>query len=94
MKYIRCNWIHSDPNDPVVMYSELDDANWETRKVDVFADGHCGFASETESFGNTFLGLEPVPPFDEINRDPQFELVEIQHSEFEQIWIQRHLTNT
>jgi hypothetical protein len=86
MKYLRCNWIHSNPHDPVVLYSELDDANWETRKVEVYADGHCGFASEAESSGDTRLGLEPVPPFDEIDSDPELELVEIQQAEFVQMW--------
>ena len=91
MKYIRCNWIHANREYPVILYSELDDANWETRKVEVYADGHCGFASEVESAGGTFLGLESVPPFEEINSDPEFECAEIQQAEFDEVWARRHL---
>jgi hypothetical protein len=89
MKYIRCDWIHSSSEDPVVLYSELDDDRWETRKVEIYADGRCGSASQSESFGGAQLGLEPTPSFEEINSDPQFRLVEIEKREFEEIWSRR-----
>jgi hypothetical protein len=93
MKYFRCEWLHSDPDYPVVLYSEIDDERWETRKVDIYADGRRGFASQTEQSGHTQLGIESVPSFEEINSDPEFKLVEIERTEFEQVWAQRHSTN-
>jgi hypothetical protein len=89
MKYIRVNWHHSDPTDPIVLYSELDDNNWEVRKVEVFDDGHSGCASATESGGNTRLSIEPIPPLEEIANDPQFEPREISPVEFEELWTRR-----
>ena len=56
MTYIKVEWIHSHADEPTLLYSELDQARWEKRKVEVFADGHCGYASSTESAGFTRLG--------------------------------------
>jgi uncharacterized protein DUF6881 len=92
MKYIRVYWKHSEQSDLILLFSELDDDFWETRKVEVYSDGHCGFADHSGSSGDTELGLEPLPPFDEINSDPQFQLVEISRAEFEEVWSRRYLT--
>lgn len=89
MKYIKVKWKHNNPVDPVWLYSELDDACWELRKVEVFADGSCGFAGEGSEVGGSALGLEPIPPLSEIAADAQFVPAEIEAEEFEQIWKQR-----
>ena len=89
MKYIKVEWIHSHPNEPFLLYSELDDGRWETRKVGVFSDGHCGYANLAESAGSTRLGEGPIPPLLEIATDPQFKPTEITKLEFEQIWARR-----
>ena len=89
MTYIRVQWKHSLADEPVLMYSELDDARWEVRKVEVFTDGRCGFASRTVAAGGTRLGKEPIPPLTEIAADPQFLPTEIDQAEFEAIWANR-----
>jgi hypothetical protein len=89
MRYIRVKWIHSHPDEPVLMYSELDDAGWEIRKVEVFPNGSVGFASLTEATPSTRLSIEPLPSLDEIASDPQFEPVEITKDEFEKVWANR-----
>lgn len=33
------------PDEPVMLYSELNDDMWETRKVEVYADGRSDFAN-------------------------------------------------
>jgi hypothetical protein len=90
MKYIHVRWAHSNPDYPVDLYSELDDESWETRKVEVYADGRVGFADAHTEFGDTGLGEVPVPPLDEIARDPQFEPREISRAEFEAAWEMAH----
>jgi hypothetical protein len=35
------------------IYSELDEERWETRKIEIFADGRIGFASASESTPST-----------------------------------------
>lgn len=89
MKYIKVKWLHNDSNDPVWLYSELNDASWEIRKVEIFADGSCGFADEVTESGGSSLGLEPVPPIAEIAAETQFVPTEIGREEFEDIWNQR-----
>ena len=45
MRYIKVKWIHSYPDEPVLLYSEIDDSGWEVRKVEVFPDGAYGYAN-------------------------------------------------
>jgi hypothetical protein len=91
MEFIKVGWLHSHPDEPILLYSELDKDRWETRKVEVFADGRIGFASETEAtpVTKTKLSLEPLPTLDEIALDPQFQPVEISKEEFEKVWSAR-----
>ncbi len=84
--YVKVRWIHSFPDAPILMYSELDLDRYEVRKVEVFADGRLCFASPTGSSGSTQLGEIPVPPLAEIAEDPQFQPAEIQKEEFERSW--------
>jgi hypothetical protein len=90
MRYIHVRWVHENPEYPVDLYSELDGDSWEVRKVEVFADGRLGYADAEESSGPTGLGLEPVPPLEEIARDPEFVPREIARSEFERLWAIAH----
>jgi hypothetical protein len=87
--YLRVKWIHSDLNDPVLLYSELDEERWEVRKVEVFADGHRGFACANESFGGSRLAEAVTPSVAEIAADVQFEPIEISRDEFERVWASR-----
>ena len=89
MKYIKVKWKHrlNEYTEPVWMYSELDKESHELRKVEVFADGHYQFAGPLASVGDTRLGLEPIPPLDEINKHEMFLGTEISQEEFEQVWI-------
>jgi hypothetical protein len=92
MIYISVQWIHQDPSDPIWLVAELDAGRWETRKVEIFADGSKGYATKTEEAGGTFLGELPVPPLAEIAVDPQFIPREITEDEFESAWSMRHST--
>jgi hypothetical protein len=86
MRYIRVRWIHSNPDSPVDLYSELDDQRWEVRKVEIFPDGRAGLAGPNGSTVATRLGEKPVPPVEEIGRDPEFQPEEISPAEFEAVW--------
>jgi hypothetical protein len=89
MQYLKVKWIHTNPEYPVWLYSELDNDRWETRKVEVFSNGTIGFADSAESFGTTELGIEPIPRLEEIVSDPQFLPEEISRNEFDEIWANR-----
>jgi hypothetical protein len=89
MNYIKVKWKHAFPTEPALIYGELDEGRWEVRKVEVFPDGHRGFASAAGSSGGTQLGKEPIPPLAEIAADSQFEPAEISGEEFEHVWANR-----
>jgi len=86
MKYIMVKWIQKAPNEPVLLYSELDDHMSELRKIEVYTDGHADFADREKRSGNTKLGIEPFPPLEEITADPEFEPQLISAEEFETLW--------
>lgn len=89
MIYMKAWWHHDSTDEPVLLYSELDAQRWEIRSVEVFRDGRIGYASEAESAGPTMLGQLPVPEFDEIRADPEFDVEEITREEFEAVWERR-----
>jgi hypothetical protein len=92
MKYIEVRWKHQSPDDPVMIYSELDADSWELRKVELYADGRKGFADSSREVGGSMLGLEPLPELAEIAAQPEFEPSEITPSEFEAVWTQATLS--
>ncbi len=88
MKHLRVRWFHNSVEDPVVLYSEIDDERWEIRKVDEYVDGRRDLAGTGIETGSTFLAEDQTPSIEEINSDPQFEAVEITAEEFEAVWDQ------
>ena len=86
MKYVLVKWNHDFADEPVLLYSEIDDARWEVRKVEIYRDGRSGYASAAESAGSTRLGEVPVPSLADIATDPQFVPLEITAEEFERVW--------
>jgi hypothetical protein len=84
--YIRVFWLHSSPEEPVELFSELDEQRFEVRKVEVWADGRTGHAGQHTEVGGTRLGELPVPSLSEIAADPQFEPHEISAADFEKRW--------
>ena len=86
MKYLFVRWKHPNPEDPTLLYSELNEDRWEVRKVEIYADGRLGYADNDKELKKTRLGLEPVPALSEIAKNPEFEPEEITREEFERIW--------
>ena len=84
--YLRVEWKHTHADDPVMLYSELDEDRWEVRKVEVFADGRMTYADGRGATGDTQLGEDQVPPVDEIAKNAEFAPVVISRAEFETVW--------
>jgi hypothetical protein len=89
MRYIRVIWKHQDPDDPVIIISEIDADQWEHRKVEIWADGRKGYADRISQAGGTRLGIEPWQDLDQLDADPEFEVHYITGEEFEQVWVKR-----
>jgi hypothetical protein len=88
VKYIKVTWLHTSPDTPTLLYSELNPRLWEVRKVEAYADGRMDFADRESRSGSTKLGIEPLPPLEQIAADPEFEPVAISAAEFEAVWEQ------
>ena len=86
MTYIKVFWEHTD--EPILLYSELDEERWEIRKVYIFEKGRMEYASRTEANGETILSDQPCPNLSEITKSPEFVPLEIAKEEFEEIWRQ------
>ncbi len=76
MHYIKITGKHDRSDEPVLLYSELDDSRTEVRKVEVLRNHRPGYASGADSRGGTSLGEPPAPPGS----------AEISQEEFEGIW--------
>jgi len=90
MKYIRLKWNHTNPDEPVWIFSELDADGKEVRKIECFRNGFCDIATASGSSGTAALMTLPLPDLSQLaKRDPEFTPTEITQDEFEQIWVKR-----
>ena len=86
MPYIKVARRHDRRDEPIVVYSELDDNRRETRKVEIFGRGPAGYASGDRSSGSTTLRAEAVPDLSAMPPDPKSRREEISKREFEEVW--------
>ena len=56
VRYQRVIWRHEFENEPTLLWSEIGDDGFETRKVDEYRDGRLDYADENTSTGTTLLG--------------------------------------
>lgn len=86
MTYIKVCWKHNFSDEPILLFSELDDNRNEIRKVEIYRDGLMGCAWGNISRNKTILSECELPELSVINEDTQFEGIEIEREEFEKIW--------
>ncbi|ODA28702.1 hypothetical protein A6X21_12040 [Planctopirus hydrillae] len=86
MEYLKVPWKHDHADEPVWLYSEINNERWETRKVEVFRDGSTGYADNIEAKGGSKLSIKPLPTMAEIAKDSQFVPSLIGNDEFERVW--------
>lgn len=86
MRYLKVVWRHTSPDDPVLIWSEIGEDGYETRKVEQFADGRLGYADASTSVGGSELGEFPVPPLSAIARQKEFTPEAITAKAFEKKW--------
>ena len=90
MKYVRLKWNHENPDEPVWIFSELDDVGKEVRKIECFRNGFCDVATALGSSGTAALMTLPLPDLTDLaKRDPEFEPVFITKEEFDEVWTKR-----
>jgi hypothetical protein len=88
MRYLKVLWHHELSDEPVELYSEIDDAGYESRKVEIYRDGRRDFADGESSSGTTMLGEGPIPSLEEITEQEEFSPSLIEVADFERVWRQ------
>ena len=86
MYYYKIQWIHDFEKEPFIIYSELDNERYEVRKLELYKNGHFGYATQNTENGGSILSEHPYPSIDEIASNPEFIPMEISREEFEEIW--------
>jgi hypothetical protein len=86
MIYFKTPWRHESDNEPVLLYSELDDDRLECRKVEIYRDGRMGFADKNVEFLGAMLGIRQTPSLEEIAALKDFDPVVIGQDEFNKVW--------
>lgn len=87
MKYIKVIWRHLSEVDPYAIYSEIDDNDEETRKIEFLKNGKLlGFACENFVWGDAILADQKMPTLNDINEDDAFDGIELTKNEFELLW--------
>lgn len=84
--FMRVEWRHDGADDPILLYSELDEQRYEVRKVEKYRDGRATYAWGKGSTGSTALGDRPVPAAEVIAGHPDFEVSAIRYADFEAVW--------
>lgn len=87
MRHEKVIWHHDNPDEPIVLCSEVDDDGWERRKVDECRDGRLDRADAESEAGTTRLADQVMPSLEEINAQGPFEAATISSDEFEALWL-------
>jgi hypothetical protein len=83
VSYLKVQWHHSFPEEPIELYSEVDDEGYETRKVQLFRDGRLERADTNTETAMTGLSEIPIGPVEEIASH---------RVEFEEVWSRPEIT--
>ncbi|MEU3724330.1 hypothetical protein [Streptomyces sp. NPDC031705] len=86
MEYWHVRWLHDDPDDPIVFYSEIGDDGYESRKVQIYRDGRRIRADEQHEGADIALGEVPVGNISDVDAQPEFEAVLVARALFESVW--------
>lgn len=84
--YFACEWHHDLPGEPVLLYEELDDQRYETRKVEEYRDGRRLRSDQIQPDRTPTLSWVEVPSLDEIAADPQFTVLPLTPEQFQAVW--------
>ncbi|MFI0422952.1 DUF6881 domain-containing protein [Spongiactinospora sp. 9N601] len=84
--HLRVEWHHDFPEEPVELYSEIDDEGYELRKVQVFRDERLERADAETETAATGLSEVPIGSVDEIDAQDEFSASMISRAEFEHMW--------
>lgn len=71
--YLKVRWIHNFSNDPILLNGKLDENCCEVRKVKIFPNHSIDFTGADSNAKDIPRGKVPVPSFEEIATNSEFE---------------------
>lgn len=83
--HMRVEWHHQISEDPTLLFYEVVDGE-ALRKIEVWSDGHYGFADQERECGGVYRAQGLIPTVGEISAMGEFTAVEITQDEFERLW--------
>lgn len=83
--FIHVIWHHDLPEEPVEIISAIE-SGIERRKIEVYRDGHVGFADADREVGGSILSEGIMPILEDINAHDEFTGKYISKTEFEELW--------
>lgn len=88
MEYWKVEWHHDFTEEPTVLFSEIGDDGYETRKVQVYRDGRILKADEEHE--HALIGLSEIPVGDiaDVAAQAEFSAWVISKSDFYKVWDQ------
>jgi hypothetical protein len=86
VRYLAVRWLHELDDEPIVLYSEIDDEGNEVRKVEEYRSGRLDVADEATETASTVLSETPVPSLEQIDAQAEFEARLITKGEFDGVW--------
>jgi hypothetical protein len=86
LTYFACEWHHESPEDPVLLYEELDDDRMELRKVEEFRDGRRLRSDRIDLDRLPALSWVEIPSLEEIDADPEFTVLPLTADGFQRVW--------
>ena len=84
--YFACEWHHESPDDPVLLYEELDDDRMELRKVEEFRDGRRLRSDRIDPDCLPTLSWVEIPPLEKIDAGPEFKVLPLTADGFQSVW--------
>jgi hypothetical protein len=86
MRYQVVQWRQEIDEEPVLLYSEVDQCGCELRKVEEYRSGRLDLAGAGIETGSTRLSETHLPAVEEIDAMDEFSANEISAVQFEAVW--------
>ena len=88
MDYWKVEWHHDFTEEPIVLFSEIGEDGYETRKIQLYRDGRLLKADEAHENGTIGLSEIPVGDIADVAAQAEFSAWVISKSDFYEVWDQ------
>ena len=85
-QYILSDWRNDSPDDPSIMFVQIDSERYPERIIDVFRDGRAETTVCQSESGEALVDITETPTLQEINDQDEFTACYVGASVFEGVW--------